>query len=102
MAELNNMSSMASEVIEAICEHFKDDEEIQVDCLRYLGAIGNARLSFCCDQAIEEMNRCSFCGEKYKYMNYRGYHPETTPPSWEDMVEQYCPNCDISRGGGNQ
>lgn len=101
MAELTNVPSMASEVIEAIQEFFKTDEEIQVDCLRYLGRLGNAQLSFTCDQIIEDMGRCPDCGEEYQYMNYREYHPETTPPSWEDMVEQYCPNCDISRGGGN-
>ena len=88
-------TDMSLEVIEAIEEKFKNDEEILVDCFMYLlNTVNDNKLSFKISTALEKMDRCPYCGTKFEVMQYREYHPEVD--AYEDMADMYCPNCDIA------
>lgn len=88
------VGDMSFEILEAIEDKFKDDEEILVDCLTYLANFKDKTIiEYKASNVLEKMNRCPHCGTKYEVMYYREYHPEVD--AYEDMADMYCPNCDI-------
>ena len=93
---------MYSEVLDAIHAYFLVDEEIEVDCLRYLASLQYNSTLACqlgaeADYKINQMGRCEKCGEKFQIAHYKEPHPEIGPGCYEDMTEPYCPNCDIGK-----
>ena len=99
--------NMESEVIEAIQEYFKTIEpEIVVDCLLYHACLPEREdlvriLSASARYKLENMNRCTQCGEELQVGHYREWHDEVDGGAFEEMSAMYCPNCDIG-GGENQ
>lgn len=90
--------NMSIEVLEAVEEKFKNDEEILIDCLVYLAHLGDEitqvnGVEYKAMDALQRMERCPHCGTKYEVMYYKEYHPEVD--AYEDMADMYCPNCDI-------
>ena len=91
--------NMVSEVMEAVEEYFKDNEDVFVDCLLYLkGLYSGTQMSYQLFSAVtdklEKMKRCPKCGEKLEWYHYQEPHDELDGCPMEDMYEPYCPNCD--------
>lgn len=101
MSKLSSHPNMQPEVLEAIHEYFKDNPEIEVDCLLYLAslrdnsAIKRAKLSAACYKALERYGYCSKCGERKQVVTIREPHPELDGCPYENITEEYCPNCDL-------
>lgn len=96
------MMAMDNEVIEAICEYYKDDEDTAADCLVYLMSLKCLPLAFASATTLENMNRCPDCGCKLQSYTHQVYHPEVDePPFYETLTEVYCPNCDMPYREGN-
>lgn len=90
------VDNMSDEVIEAVCQAFKDDDDILAEILVYLqrSTRDNCLIMKASDQ-LKEMGRCENCGAKLETMSFREWHPEVDPPCYEPVCEDYCPNCDI-------
>ena len=94
------MTEMHNEVIEAILEYYKGDEDMAADCLVWLESLKHISLSFKAATALEDMGRCATCGCKLDTYVHTEYHTEVDePPYCETVVELYCPQCDIAIGG---
>lgn len=78
-----NRPNMRTEVLEALEEYYKDDIEILVDCLRYLGE----------DDKVDDLGYCAVCGSKLIEYSFREYHSEVD--AYENLCELCCPNCDF-------
>lgn len=89
------MTDMHDEVIEAVLEYYKDDEETAVDCLIYLSSLKCLPLAVHAEVAIDSMGRCPVCGCKLERYTHRELHTELDEPCYETLTEVYCPNCDI-------
>lgn len=86
--------NMSYEVLEAVEDKFKDDEEVLADCLVYLAHLEDkTAIEYKAMDALQAMGRCPDCGGKYEVMYYKEYHPEVD--AYEDMADMYCPNCDV-------
>lgn len=100
MSKLFYYPDMSYEVLEAIHLMYEDDPSVEVDCLLYLSGLmdDNKQVSQISSHAankLEEMDRCANCGELLQAHHYKEPHPELDGCPMEDMVEWYCPNCDI-------
>lgn len=85
---------MGIEIIDAICEYYKDDESSLVDCLMYLrNKINDFYINTIINQTLNEMNRCIDCGTKLELYYYKEWHPEINTS--ETLADIYCPHCDI-------
>lgn len=84
---------MNFEIIEAIEEYYKDDEDILVDCLVYLSKNHNKKLSYLAQDKLEEMDRCSECGSKLVPHTYEEHHTELFGNPIEYITELVCTNC---------
>ena len=103
MSKLSYYPDMSSEVLEAVHLMYEDHLEVEVDCLLYLSGLMDTnrqvgQLSIAAIDKLEDMGRCGCCGELLQAHHYKEYHHELDGCFMEDMVEWYCPNCDI--GGG--
>ena len=78
--------NMRYEILDALEEFYKNDEEVLVDCLRALEE----------DDRVFEMGYCPNCGAKLISVNYREYHSEVD--DWEELAELVCPECDFLSG----
>ena len=94
------MTDMHDEVVEAVVEHYKgDDEDIAADCLLYLASLKCLPLAIHSQIALDDMGRCTTCGCKLETYTHKEYHGEVDePPYYETVTETYCPNCDIYTG----
>lgn len=96
-----NHPNMQPEVLEAIHEYFKDNPEIEVDCLLYLGSlrqggwIKSAKLGSAALKKLEDMGYCSNCGERKQVVTIREPHPELDGCPYENVTLDVCPNCDL-------
>lgn len=94
------MNNMCDEIIDAILETYKDDEEIAVDCLLYLAAMKTLPMGYVVYRKLEKMGRCTQCGTKLQEYTYIEQHDELDePPIREVITDLYCPQCDIGAGG---
>lgn len=94
------MTEMHDEVIEAICEYYKDDEDMAADCLLYLATLKCLPLAVHAQIALDSMGRCPTCGSKLESYTHQVYHSEVDEPlQHETVTEIYCPRCDIRTGG---
>lgn len=90
---------MRFEIIEAIEEYYKDDEELLIDCLVYLSNIDMndkeyRHLSYLAQDRLEDMEVCSCCGAKLEPYTYEEHHTELFGCPIEYITELRCPNCD--------
>ena len=100
MSKLSSYPNMWPEILEAIHLQYEDHPELEVDCLLYLTELKNnwKRTVELSNQAIDEivrLDRCPYCGEPMQVHHYKEPHPELDGCPMENMVERYCPNCDI-------
>ena len=89
------MIEMHHEVIEAVCEYYKDDEDALADCLVYLSSLKCLSLAVHAQVQLDAMGRCAVCGCKLERYTHRELHTELDEPCYETLTEIYCPNCDI-------
>lgn len=86
---------MYGEIIEAITNYYKDNEDIAADCLLYLkNHSNNHYMSDFINKTLNEMDRCIDCGTKLEICYYKEWHPEIGV--FENLADIYCPHCDIS------
>lgn len=95
-----NYPNMQPEVLEAIHGYFNDTPEIEVDCLLYLSSLRDnwtrtTQLEGASFRRLEEMGYCPKCGERKQVVTIREPHPELDGCPYENITEEYCPNCDI-------
>ena len=94
------MTDMYDEVIEAVCNYYKDDQDTASDCLLYLATLKCLPLAVHAQIQLDAMGRCTTCGSKLESYTHQVYHPEVDePPQYETVTEIYCPRCDIRTGG---
>lgn len=87
---------MRYEVIEAIMEHFNNDEDTMVECLVYLSNLSEKdvkSLSYGAQDALEGMDRCCDCGSKLYAYTWEERHTELDGNPIEYLTELRCPNC---------
>lgn len=94
---------MLSEVLEAVHLMYEDYPDVEVDCLLYLsGLMYDSRqvrqLSSHAVNRLEDMERCTNCGEPLQYYHYKEPHPELEGCPMEDMCVLICPFCDLKGG----
>ena len=88
---------MKYEILEAITEYYKDDEDLMADCLVYLSKITPSDFSYSCLDELVKRDRCVNCGSKLVEYSYKEYHPEIEGDiKFEVVRELACPNCDFS------
>lgn len=88
---------MKIEILEAITNYFKSDEDIMADCLIYLSKITPSNFSYSCLDELIERDRCTNCGSKLIEYSYKEYHPEIEGDiKFETMCKLVCPNCDFN------
>lgn len=90
---------MSSEIIEAIKLMYEDDEEMETDCYLYLTHLEldedlAMRASVQAQLALEEIGRCSRCGEPITYYKYEKKYDELRNLKYDTITEWYCQNCD--------
>lgn len=100
MSKLSYYPNMSSEVLEAVHLMYEDHPDVEVDCLLYLSGLMDdsrqvSKLSLAAIDVLEDMGRCGCCGELLQAHHYQEPHPELDGCPMEDMVEWYCPHCDI-------
>lgn len=100
MSNLSSYPNMYPEILEAVHGYFEDYPEVEVDCLLYLTELRDnwtrtAELSNQAVKQLEEKGRCPYCGEPMQYYRYQEPHTELDGCPMENMIEPYCPNCDI-------
>lgn len=84
---------MKYEIIEAITEYYKDEEDLMAECLIYLSKITPSDVSYSCLDELIKRYRCAHCGIKLMEYCHREYHPEVD--AYEDRCELVCPSCDF-------
>ena len=93
---------LSIELIEAIKEYYKDDEDLQTDILLWLSHLDEKqqdKLIRNCECELDSMGRCMRCGQPLEVMYYKEYHSEVN--AYETLSDIYCPNCDIIGGENN-
>ena len=84
------------EVIEAVEEYYKNDEDMIAYCLSYLRKFSNENDEFMLAEELRRIGRCPLCGGKLKEFIYKEYHPEIEGDNkFEIMHDVYCPECGI-------
>ena len=84
------------EVIEAVEEYYKNDEDMIAYCLSYLRKFSNENDEFMLAEELRRMGRCPLCGGKLKEFTYKEYHSEIEGDNkFEIMHDVYCPECGI-------
>ena len=95
--------NMGNEIIEAIQEYFKNDEEIQIDCLMCLMGLEidkklTNKISSMSFKRLQQMQVCPICGTKLESYSHKEIHDELEDKPIEYISELYCPNCDKMKG----
>ena len=96
--------NMLNEIVAAIHTNYKDCPDVEADCYLCLTGLEldkelAMKASIKAQCSLEEMNRCSICGNELRVHYYKEPHPELDGCPMEELAEPYCPNCDI--GGLN-
>lgn len=88
---------MKYDIIKAVTEYYKNDEDIMADCLIYLKNTTPMDFGLLCVDRLLSKHRCVNCGCKMIEHTYQEYHPEIEGDiRFETMRELVCPNCDFS------
>lgn len=90
--------NMYPEVLDAVHLMYEDNPDVEADCMLYLMNLhdnerGLAQLEGMAMKRLEDMGRCTICGEQLQPVTYYLAHPEISPGCQEEIVDQWCPNC---------
>ena len=96
--------NMEFEVLDAIHSAYKNEPDIEIDYLLYLGHLFDnnsiVKLTQLADESLkclDSMGRCTRCGTPLESYTYKEYHNETDDFCYEELVDWYCPHCDLGR-----
>lgn len=95
---------MRHEIIDAVHMMYEDDPHFEADCYLYLSNLHLDRkvtqcLSSLAEDRLDKMGRCRRCGTILEPFCFREKHYELESEPVEEVVEWYCPNCDIGIKG---
>lgn len=100
-----NKPNMIPEIIEAIHLMYEDTPYLEADCylcltsLCYPNGVANEAMTRLMARAgrnyLEDMGRCTKCGTVLEHYKYTEIHNEVDFNKEENMIEEYCPNCDM-------
>ena len=93
---MRNVENYSREIIDLICDSWKDDEELLFEALRYL--YNQSADSKMTDQIVDiftDEERCLECGRELKFATYEIVHTEIEQPNVEYTGYYYCPDCDV-------
>ena len=86
-----NIDNYATEVLDTICEQFKDDKQLVIEILRYLYYTSkDERIRSQIVSILTDMNYCISCGSEMVYYEWK----EPRPLGEETMSAYICPSCD--------
>ena len=89
------MSNMFFEVLDAISDFYKDNLEIQADCMLWLKQHTNEKSIVAkYDDWFSDLHLCNKCGTPLDFYTYRQPVPYEETVTYETVVEEYCPHCD--------
>ena len=96
---MSDFPNMLPEVLEAIEEYFKNDEDVLTDCWLYLESLADDKkkvnqLVVNAENKLYDMGRCPNCGSPMQTYKYLEPHTELDGCPMEEMYEKYCPDCD--------
>lgn len=90
------MESFATEILEVVCESYKDDEELLVSILSYLYQTlsDDIKMAENIERIMEDMGYCPDCGNKLETYTFEEVHDELDYNNVEVMSVNLCPLCD--------
>lgn len=92
----NNVLNFSREIIDLICDDFKDDERLVIDVLRYLYYTStDDKMKEQIVMILNDYQYCLECGNKLETYTYEEPHTELNPIAYEIMTDVYCPVCDF-------
>ena len=85
---------MKYEIFDALRSYFPDNEDILIDCLRFLaGTCKDRKLEWEYRDELRHMGRCPYCGTELQTYESIERHSEVDYRRDEKMVFDYCPEC---------
>lgn len=89
------VENYSREIIDLICEEFKDDEQLVMNVLRYLcHCITDDKMKSQIEDIFNDYHYCLECGNKLQYYEFQEPHTELTPVAYETIGIYECPVCD--------
>ena len=86
--------NMKYEIFDALRSYFPDNEDILIDCLRFLaGTCKDRKLEWEYRDELRHMGRCPYCGTELQTYVSIERHSEVDYMRDEKMVFDYCPEC---------
>lgn len=87
--------NFSREIIDTLCEDFKDDEQLVMDILRYLYYTStDDKMKSQIVDIFDDYQYCLTCGSKLETYTYEEPHTELNPTAYEIMTDMFCPICD--------
>ena len=87
-------ANMIYEIIEALENYYGDDDDVTVDCMKFLqDKISDLNVTCATMEWFNSHERCRNCGEKLEYRVSKVVHTELDGCPSEKVIEPYCPNC---------
>lgn len=88
-------NNMSTEILDSICDTYKDDSELVVECLRFLYYnTTNETLGSQIVDILSDIGYCVECGSRLLTYNFSEFHNELDRSDEETLVAEYCPICD--------
>ena len=89
------MDNMADEILDAICDTYKDDKDMIASCARFLYCkTHDETLIDKCVKVIDKLGYCLACGTKMVSYEYEERHDELEGNNVETNSAMFCPICD--------
>lgn len=89
------LENMSTEILDTLCEAYKDDKELVVSCLMFLYySTTDEKLQSNIVQILSDMNYCIECGSKMINYSWEETHDELDGCPKEEFSVSLCPNCD--------
>lgn len=92
---MKNIENFSREIIDTLCDDYKNDEQLVMDMLRYLYYTNtDDKMKEQIVMIFNDYEYCIECGSKLKIYTYEEPHTELKPTAYETITEVYCPICD--------
>lgn len=87
--------NFSREIIDTLCDDYKDDEQLVMDMLRYLYYTStDDKMKEQIVMIFNDFNYCLECGSKMQLYEYDEIHDELTYNNVEHIKYYECPICD--------
>lgn len=89
---------MKYEILEALVEFYKEEQDVLVDCLLWLkDNVEDDNMSLAVDKVLTENHLCIQCGGKMEYTEYKEIHEELEFDNIETLGMEICSVCGYGR-----